>query len=204
MFKADWGSNGMPIHKRGSVPQTAPRRQPEVQPGNVLDDGNRSGRYQLRPFRALPCSAACRNQSIAQRFSLLCLAANVCIARAAFAGSPLSNRSLPMSSLEFLSPSVASLLSTVGAILCLIASVSSAAALTPAEMSQAESNFKEASANGSNLTSAEFKAFIDLNAADNLGRAVKIQANGAYNKAFSKVDANQDGAVTWDEFVAAQ
>jgi hypothetical protein len=58
--------------------------------------------------------------------------------------------------------------------------------------------------NTGQLTPAEFKTFIDLNAAAQIGRAPKIKANNAYDRAFSKVDANKDGKVSWDEYLKAQ
>lgn len=79
------------------------------------------------------------------------------------------------------------------------------AQLAPAALKQAEANFKSANKSGSgSLTAAEFKAFIDLNAAAGLGKAAKIKAFGAYDKAFTGVDANKDGLVTWEEYVNAQ
>ncbi|MBC8051396.1 MAG: hypothetical protein H7X92_14800 [Chitinophagales bacterium] len=72
-------------------------------------------------------------------------------------------------------------------------------------MAKAEANFKKANASGGGkLNAAEFKAFIDLNAADSIGRAPKIVSNNAYERAFGTVDADKDGAVTWAEFVKAQ
>lgn len=79
------------------------------------------------------------------------------------------------------------------------------AQLSPAALQTAEANFKQANASASGaLTAAEFKAFIDLNAAAGIGRAAKIKSHGAYDKAFSKLDANKDGLVTWDEYLSAQ
>ncbi len=79
------------------------------------------------------------------------------------------------------------------------------AQLAPEALKQAEQNFKAANASGSgSLVAAEFKSFIDLNAASGIGRAAKIKANDAYDRAFAKVDANKDGAITWDEYLAAQ
>ena len=79
------------------------------------------------------------------------------------------------------------------------------AQLAPEALKQAQANFKAANASGSGaLTAAEFKTFIDLNAAAQIGRAPKIKANNAYDRAFGKVDADKDGKITWDEYVAAQ
>lgn len=79
------------------------------------------------------------------------------------------------------------------------------AQLAPEALKQAEQNFKTANASGNGaLTAAEFKAFIDLNAAAQIGRAAKIKSNNYYDKAFAKVDANKDGSITWAEYLAAQ
>jgi Ca2+-binding EF-hand superfamily protein len=67
----------------------------------------------------------------------------------------------------------------------------------------AEANFKAADTGKTGkLGPAEFKAFIDANAAAKIGRAAQIKSNNAYQRAFNAVDANKDGAVTWDEYVA--
>lgn len=49
------------------------------------------------------------------------------------------------------------------------------------------------------LTRREFEALINLNAADNLGRAAMIVRTGRYDRAFVRIDANGDGIVTQSE-----
>lgn len=72
-------------------------------------------------------------------------------------------------------------------------------------LKQAQANFTTANASNTGaLTLAEFTTFIDLNAAAQIGRAPKIKANSAYDRAFGRVDADKDGKVTWDEYVQAQ
>ena len=79
------------------------------------------------------------------------------------------------------------------------------AQLAPEALKKAEANFASANASGTgSLTAAEFKSFIDLNAAASIGKAAKIKSFGAYDKAFAGVDADKDGQVTWDEYVRAQ
>lgn len=71
-------------------------------------------------------------------------------------------------------------------------------AATPHEMAAA--NFRLADADTNDvLSAAEFAAFIDLNAAQNIGRAGRVKAAGAYGQAFARVDRNGDGSVSRDE-----
>lgn len=64
-------------------------------------------------------------------------------------------------------------------------------------------NFTEADANGDTaLTMEEFTRLIDLNAADNLGRARLVQRTGRYSTAFGRLDANKDGIIDSDEIAA--
>ncbi|MBU2358756.1 MAG: hypothetical protein KKB02_07505 [Alphaproteobacteria bacterium] len=75
-------------------------------------------------------------------------------------------------------------------------------ATTPQEMAAA--NFRLADADANNgLSAAEFAAFIDLNAAQNIGRAGRVKAAGAYGQAFARLDRNGDGLVSPDELAQA-
>ena len=68
------------------------------------------------------------------------------------------------------------------------------------QQAKREANFKAADADGDGaLTQAEFKAFIDANADDNLGRAAQLKRFGAYDRAFNKLDKDESGTVTWSE-----
>lgn len=79
------------------------------------------------------------------------------------------------------------------------------AQLSPEALETAEANFASADASGSGtLDAAEFKTFIDLNAAAGIGRAATIKSRDAYGRAFSRIDANKDGLVSWDEYMGAQ
>lgn len=49
------------------------------------------------------------------------------------------------------------------------------------------------------LQYAEFATFIDLNASDGLGKASLISNRGLYGRAFSRIDANNDGFVSPNE-----
>lgn len=52
------------------------------------------------------------------------------------------------------------------------------------------------------LVYAEFVTFIDLNAADNLGRAKTVSSRGLHSRAFKRIDTNGDGIVTPGELQA--
>lgn len=89
--------------------------------------------------------------------------------------------------------------------LALAAAPAFAQGLTGEALTKAQANFKAADKAGTGkLDAAAFKAFIDLNAAAKIGRAPQIASNKAYDRAFSTVDANKDGVVTWDEYLKAQ
>ena len=69
----------------------------------------------------------------------------------------------------------------------------------------ARENFQQADANADRrLNKTEFKAFINANAEDNLGRASMVRRFGAYDRAFARVDANEDGYVTGNELAASR
>jgi hypothetical protein len=71
------------------------------------------------------------------------------------------------------------------------------------DQEKAAANFQLADANSDNaLSKSEFMTFIDLNAAAKLGRAEQIKKNRRYDTAFSRADANGDGAVTRAEMAA--
>lgn len=79
-----------------------------------------------------------------------------------------------------------------------------AMAQSDAEREAAQANFREADANGDRrLSRAEFRAFIDANAEDGLGRASTVRRFGAYDRAFDRADRNGNGIVTPAELAAA-
>jgi len=64
-------------------------------------------------------------------------------------------------------------------------------------LAQALANFQDADANQDKMLDLdEFTRFIDLNADHGLGRAGMIRRFGLHSRAFGRVDANGDGAVT--------
>ncbi|MEL6236211.1 MAG: hypothetical protein AAFR46_17585 [Pseudomonadota bacterium] len=67
----------------------------------------------------------------------------------------------------------------------------------------AAENFREADANADRmLTLPEFTRLIDLNAADNLGRAGLIKRSNRYSMAFGRIDANANGLIEMEELQA--
>jgi len=61
----------------------------------------------------------------------------------------------------------------------------------------------DADANGE-LNQDEFIVFIDANADADFGKAAKIKKRNAYDRAFSKIDADGNDSVSWEEFAAQQ
>ena len=73
------------------------------------------------------------------------------------------------------------------------------------EAGKARANYIAADKNkDSKLSKAEFRAFINANAKDGLGRAGMVKRFGAYDKAFKRLDANKDGQITKPELAAAR
>ena len=54
------------------------------------------------------------------------------------------------------------------------------------------------------LNQDEFIVFIDANADADFGKAAKIKKRNAYDRAFSKIDADGNDSVSWEEFAAQQ
>jgi|TARA_B110000879_G_scaffold204747_1_gene284170 hypothetical protein len=78
------------------------------------------------------------------------------------------------------------------------------AATAQSASKQAIANFQMADTNfDGGLSQAEFTAFIDLNAAAKIGQARRVQKLGLYRKAFARLDANSDGAVSAAELQSA-
>ena len=58
----------------------------------------------------------------------------------------------------------------------------------------------DANADGS-LTKEEFKRFVELEAEDDIGMSKRIIRFSAYNRAFGRLDADGNGAVTLQEII---
>ena len=86
----------------------------------------------------------------------------------------------------------------------LVASVAANPAAAQSDQSKAQANFAAADNSGDGqLDQAEFKTFMNLNAAQGLGRAPTIAKSGSYGRAFKTLDSNGDSLVSKTE-VAAQ
>lgn len=69
----------------------------------------------------------------------------------------------------------------------------------------AAANFRMADSNGDGVLNAdEFVTFINLNAAQNIGRASRVKNAGAYDRAFSRMDQDGNGSVTPAEVANSQ
>ena len=92
---------------------------------------------------------------------------------------------------------------TVGLLILVIGAIliaPNARADVSEQQAKREANFEAADVHGDGaLTEAEFQAFIDANADDNLGHAAKLRRFGAYDRAFKKLDKDNSGTVTWSE-----
>lgn len=84
-----------------------------------------------------------------------------------------------------------------------LAAGAGAALAQDAARDKAAANFQQADADGDGaLTLSEFTILIDLNAADDLGRARMIKRTGRYQTAFDRIDADGNGRVTVEELAA--
>ena len=69
----------------------------------------------------------------------------------------------------------------------------------------AAANFRMADSNADGVLNAEeFVAFINLNAALNIGQASRVRNAGAYDRAFSRLDKDGDGFVSPNELANSE
>ena len=67
---------------------------------------------------------------------------------------------------------------------------------------QVHANYQSADEDGDgNLTMRQFRVFIDANAEINFARASQVKRMRAYRPAFLAVDLNNDGSLSWQEYV---
>ena len=66
-------------------------------------------------------------------------------------------------------------------------------------------NFEQADTdNNDKLSPSEFRVLIDKNAKDEIGRAAFIEQRQAYDRMFTRLDANNDGFVSFSELPVAR
>ena len=88
-------------------------------------------------------------------------------------------------------------MTTFAILTVLVTAATHAQAQSDSERQLAAENYAQADQNGDGLLSrAEFVQFIDLNAADNLGRSGQLKASGRYDMAFNRLDANDDDMIS--------
>ena len=67
---------------------------------------------------------------------------------------------------------------------------------------QVHANYQSADEDGDgNLTMRQFRVFIDANAEIDFARASQVKRMRAYRSAFLAVDLNNDGSLSWQEYV---
>lgn len=67
---------------------------------------------------------------------------------------------------------------------------------------QVHANYQSADEDGDgNLTMRQFRTFIDANAEIDFARASQVKRMRAYRSAFLAVDLNNDGSLSWQEYV---
>ncbi len=72
-----------------------------------------------------------------------------------------------------------------------------------ADRAKAKANFVQADSDGDGrLNYREFVTFVDLNAAQGLGRAATIRRLNAYKRAFEQLDSNRDSTISQQELAA--
>lgn len=99
----------------------------------------------------------------------------------------------PPLTIAYMLPSIAGLALTI-----VSAPVVAQTASSDQEMAAANFRLADVDANGV-LNTEEFVAFINLNAAQDIGQASRVKNAGAYDRAFARLDQNGDGLVTPDE-----
>jgi hypothetical protein len=75
-----------------------------------------------------------------------------------------------------------------------------AQSMTDAERQEMIANFLEADTNNDGaLYRSEFELLMKLNAEDDLGRAAMVVRTGTYERVFTRLDKNNDGAISKEE-----
>lgn len=90
-------------------------------------------------------------------------------------------------------------------LISMTAIILAAPAIAQDNRSLVRENFQQTDANDDGkLSKSEFRVFINENAKDEIGRAATVKRFGAYDRAFARLDANEDGFVTRAEMRSAR
>ena len=70
-------------------------------------------------------------------------------------------------------------------------------------LQQVRENFKSADEDGDDvITRGQFRVFVDANAEIDFAMSKQIKRMRAYQRAFSRVDLDRDGTLSWEEYLS--
>ena len=70
-------------------------------------------------------------------------------------------------------------------------------------LQQVRSNFESADEDGDDvITRGQFRVFVDANAEIDFAMSKQIKRMRAYQRAFSRVDLDRDGTLSWEEYLS--
>ena len=70
-------------------------------------------------------------------------------------------------------------------------------------LQQVRENFKSADEDGDDvITRGQFRVFVDANAKIDFAMSKQIKRMRAYQRAFSRVDLDRDGTLSWEEYLS--
>ena len=70
-------------------------------------------------------------------------------------------------------------------------------------LQQVRENFKSADEDGDDvITRGQFRVFVDANAEIGFAMSKQIKRMRAYQRAFSRVDLDRDGTLSWEEYLS--
>lgn len=89
------------------------------------------------------------------------------------------------------------------AVFAMPVSAAHAQSMSDADRQEMIANFLQADTNNDGaLYKSEFELLMKLNAEDNLGRAAMVVRSGSFERAFTRLDKNKDGAISKEEIQA--
>ena len=70
-------------------------------------------------------------------------------------------------------------------------------------LQQVRENFKSADEDGDDvITRGQFRFFVDANAEIDFAMSKQIKRARAYQRAFSRIDLDRDGTLSWEEYLS--